>query len=98
MTNPVSYTYLWLPLIAYRSLDGFFVKAYEDQGYQEGTGSQEMDSFSTEAEKIPPWGIDDLTSPAFPSEPSTPTSDSEDMTEQSDMSVAAQFHTAIYEV
>ena len=68
MTNPVSYTYLWLPLIAYRSFDGFFVKAYEDQGYQEGTGSQEMESFSTEAETIPPWGTDDLTSPAFPSE------------------------------
>ena len=67
MTNPVSSTYLWLPLIAYRGFDGFVVKAYanEDEGYQEGAASQEMESFSTETETKPPSGTDDLTSPGL---------------------------------
>ena len=51
----------------YRGFDGFVVKAYanEDEGYQEGAASQEMESFSTETETKPSSGTDDLTSPGL---------------------------------
>ena len=58
MTNPVSSSYLSLPLIPlYRDFERFDIQkvyAYdEDEGDQEGAAAQEMESLSIEAQTKP---------------------------------------------
>jgi hypothetical protein len=66
MTNLVRSTYLWLPLMyQHRNFKWLLVKVDEDEGNQEGTAAQEMESLSIEAQTEPTIFKESRTSPAF---------------------------------